>query len=186
MLSFILNDKLVNTALPSGTILLDFIRYHKTLMGTKIGCREGDCGACTVLVGELRDGRMHYESMTSCLTPLGNAIGKHIVTIEGLNGESLTPVQEAIVEEGGTQCGFCTVGFAVSLHGYCLSEKPATYDNAIAAIDGNICRCTGYKSLERAAERISLLLAQKDDKQPVAWLVEGGFLPAYFKKFLIE
>ena len=66
-------------------VLLDFIRYHQHLMGTKIGCREGDCGACTVLVGEIRDGELFYQSMTCCLMPLGNAHGKHIVTIEGIN-----------------------------------------------------------------------------------------------------
>ncbi len=181
MVEFILNDRLEQCEEPTGTTLLDYIRYHKSLVGTKIGCREGDCGACMVLVGELRNGRMHYESMTSCLTPVGNVLGKHVVTIEGLNVKGLTPVQQAIVDEGGTQCGFCTVGFAVSLHGYCLSKKPATYENAIAAIDGNICRCTGYKSLERAAARIAKLLVERDEDQPISWLVEQGFLPEYFK-----
>jgi xanthine dehydrogenase small subunit len=85
LIRFILNDKTIETDLPPGTVLLDLIRYHLHLMGTKIGCREGDCGACTVLVGELVNKKLHYESMTSCLLPLGNIEGKHIVTIEGIN-----------------------------------------------------------------------------------------------------
>ncbi|HQR00169.1 MAG TPA: 2Fe-2S iron-sulfur cluster-binding protein, partial [Ferruginibacter sp.] len=73
MIRFILNDRAVQTDLPSGSTVLDFVRYHKRLTGTKIGCREGDCGACTVLVGDLENGKLVYRSMTSCLMPLGNA-----------------------------------------------------------------------------------------------------------------
>jgi len=180
MIKFILNNTLITTDKPSGTILLDFIRYHQALMGTKIGCREGDCGACTIMVGDIRNGQLHYESMTSCLTPIGNAQGKHIVTIEGFNGEGLTPVQQAMVDEGGTQCGFCTVGFVVSLQGFCLADKPHTYENAIAAIDGNICRCTGYKSIERAAQRIVNHLGSCENDHKMDWLVDQGYLPPYF------
>jgi len=82
LIRFILNDKEVSTSLKPGKVLLDFIRYDKHLMGTKIGCREGDCGACTVLVGETKNGELQYRSMTSCLLPLGNVHNKHIVTIE--------------------------------------------------------------------------------------------------------
>lgn len=180
MIKFILNNTPIATEMASGTILLDFIRYHKSLVGTKIGCREGDCGACTILVGDVRNGELHYESMTSCVTPLGNAEGKHIVTIEGFNQEQLTPVQDAIVEEGGTQCGFCTVGFVVSLQGFALSNKPYTYENAVAAMDGNICRCTGYKSLERAAQRIVNHLATSNGQNKIDWLVAQGYIPSYF------
>src|SRR3954467_3508710 len=110
---FILNNSPVSSDLPPGTLLLDFVRYHQHLMGTKIGCREGDCGACTVLVGELRDNKLHYTTVTSCLMPLGNAHRKHIITIEGINAQKenfqpaalLTPVQEAMATEGASQCG---------------------------------------------------------------------------------
>lgn len=182
MIRFILNDQLVQTSESSGLVLVDFIRSHQRLMGTKTGCREGDCGACTVLVGGEREGQLHYQSMTSCLMPLGNAQGKHIVTIEGINPvNGLTPVQEAIVEEGGSQCGFCTVGFIVSLTGFCLSEKAVTYNNGIAAIDGNICRCTGYKSIERAVARIVDALANRPaTSQRLSYLIQSGFLPDYF------
>src|SRR5439155_191305 len=130
------------TSLPPGMLLLDFVRYQQNLKGTKIGCREGDCGACTVLIGELTNGELKYSSATSCLTPLGNVNNKHIVTIEGLNMDGLNPIQQAMCEENGTQCGFCTPGFIVSMAGFCLSDKQPTYKNAIAAVDGNICRCT--------------------------------------------
>lgn len=184
MIEFYLNDQPIRTAEPPASALLDFVRYHEQLKGTKIGCREGDCGACTVLVGELNaDGQtVNYQSMTSCLTPLGNAAGKHIVTVEGINaaGSQLTPVQQAIVDEGGSQCGFCTVGFVMSLTGHSLSTQPATEKSTIAAIDGNICRCTGYKSLERAAAKLTAELASRPAENALAWLSEKQFVPGYF------
>ncbi len=166
MIKFILNNDDTTTDQPTGLTVLDFVRYHKNLKGTKIGCREGDCGACTVLVGELVGDEVKYRTMTSCLMPLANAVGKHIVTIEGINPQdgSLTPVQQAMVDESGTQCGFCTVGFVMSLTGFCLDRVSSPHVSkgsgdvsigAISAIDGNICRCTGYKSIERAACRLS-------------------------------
>ena len=99
-------------------VLLDFIRYHQHLTGTKIGCREGDCGACTILTGEIIDGKLRYRSATSCLMPMGNVHGKHIVTIEGINMENLNPIQQLMCDEGATQCGFCTPGFVMSLAGF--------------------------------------------------------------------
>jgi xanthine dehydrogenase small subunit len=184
MISFYLNDQPIHTAEPAASALLDFVRYHEHLVGTKIGCREGDCGACTVLVGELAaDGqRIVYQSMTSCLTPLGNVHGKHVVTVEGINQASgqLTPVQQAIVDHNGAQCGFCTVGFVMSLTGHSLASTPATAQSTRAAIDGNICRCTGYKSLERAAAVLSAELAERPSTDSVQWLSKKQFVPAYF------
>lgn len=180
MLQFILNEKLVATDLPSGSTVLDFVRYHKRLTGTKIGCREGDCGACTVLVGDIEDGKLVYRSMTSCLMPLGNAAGKHIVTVEGINMQGLSPVQKAMVDTNGTQCGFCTIGFVMSLTGFVLSEKTKTYEEGIVAIDGNICRCTGYKSIERAVALLAENLSAKPDTRHLPWLVENAFIPAWF------
>jgi len=171
MIEFYLNDQLVRTSEPAASALLNFVRYHEYLTGTKTGCREGDCGACTMLVGELAtDGQtVNYQSMTNCLTPLGNVQGKHVVTVEGINAASgqLTPVQQAIVDEGGAQYGFCTVGFVMSLTGHSLSQQPATEKSTIAAIDGNICCC--YKSLERAAT-LTAQLADRPAQNAVAWL----------------
>jgi xanthine dehydrogenase small subunit len=187
LIRFILNEKTITTDLPPGTVMLDFIRYHQHLMGTKIGCREGDCGACTVLVGELSDGELHYQSMTCCLMPMGNAQGKHIVTIEGINPASagqaipdLNPIQKAMADEGATQCGFCTPGFVMSLAGFCLSDKDATQKNAVAAVDGNICRCTGYKSIERAAGKIASMLKDRNGEEPTIFVAKNKILPEYF------
>jgi xanthine dehydrogenase small subunit len=172
---FILNEKEVSTHLPQGMLLLDFIRVQEQLKGTKIGCREGDCGACTILAGELTGGKVRYRSQTSCLMPLGNAQGKHIVTIEGINGERLNHVQQAMCDEGATQCGFCTPGFVMSLAGYCLGDGERSLHNAIASVDGNICRCTGYKSIERAAGRVSELLTESKD-------AAKNIFPKYFSE----
>jgi xanthine dehydrogenase small subunit len=191
MVKFILNNQLIETDLPKGVTVLDFVRYRKNLKGTKIGCREGDCGACAVLVGELQGEEVKYRSQTSCLMPLANANGKHVVTVEGINpsdGE-LTAVQRALVDESGTQCGFCTVGFVMSLTGFCLdAETEKTPEAAVSAIDGNICRCTGYKSIERAARLVSgqwsVVSGQSEKSETVAknldFAVEKGIVPEYF------
>lgn len=180
MISFILNNQLIKTTQAGGSTVLDFIRYHKRFTGTKIGCREGDCGACTILVGDFENAELVYRSMTSCLMPLGNANGKHIVSVEGINMNCLSPVQQAMVDENGTQCGFCTIGFVMSLTGFVLNSQTKNYNEAIAAIDGNICRCTGYKSIERAASILSEKIKDKPHTQTIEWLVKKNFVPAYF------
>ena len=181
MIRFILNENEIATSLPPGLTLLDFIRYHQHLMGTKVGCREGDCGACTVLVGELKGTELQYRSMTSCLVPIGNAAGKHIVTIEGINESSgLNPIQQAMADAGATQCGFCTPGFVVSLAGFCLSNKETTKENAISAVDGNICRCTGYKSIERAAAKVAETMKERNGEEVTAFVAKQKILPDYF------
>ncbi|MBA4321399.1 MAG: (2Fe-2S)-binding protein [Odoribacter sp.] len=180
MVTFILNNQLLSSDKPTGTTLLDFIRYQEDLPGTKIGCREGDCGACTVLEGTLNKSTVVYKSIVSCLTPLGNVHGKHIVTIEGINMEHLSPVQKAIVDNSSTQCGFCTPGFVMSFTAHTLSSEQSVKLKAIASVSGNICRCTGYKSIEKAAEDISGLLKDKSIDDPVNWLVQKKFLPGYF------
>ena len=184
MIEFILNHQLIKTSEPEGSTVLDFIRYRKRLTGTKIGCREGDCGACTILVGSFENEKLVYRNMTSCLMPLTNIHGKHIVTVEGINQNELTPVQQAMVDTNGTQCGFCTIGFVMSLTGFVMNETQSSYEEAIKAIDGNICRCTGYKSIERAAKILSNQIAEKPSINTKEWLVENNFIPDYF--ILIE
>ncbi len=180
MLSFLVNNKEIKTSLPPGSSLVDFIRNELHLYGTKIGCREGDCGACTILVGEIIEDKIVYKTMTSCLMPLGNANNKHIVTIEGINGEDLTPIQTELIEKNATQCGFCTPGFVLSLYGFCLSDKEKNLENAIEALAGNICRCTGYKSIEKAADTIISQLKTMPQVNNIEWLVQNKFLPKYF------
>ncbi len=184
MIKFLLNNNIVSTLLPAGTLLLDFVRYHQHLHGTKIGCREGDCGACTVLVGSLNtQGQVVYRSATSCLMPIGNAQGKHIVTVEGTNIQGLNFIQQAFSNEGASQCGFCTPGFMVSLAGFCLqaNEEP-TYEQGIDAVNGNICRCTGYKSIERAIGTIANKLTTRQQESAVDFAVNNQILPEYFKQ----
>lgn len=182
MIQFILNNEVIKTTANAGITLVDFIREHQQLKGTKIGCREGDCGACTVLVGTLNNSQITYKSITSCISPLGNANGKHIVTVEGINlPKNLNFVQKAITSNYATQCGYCTPGFVVSLVGYALEKSPQTTSTCNDAISGNICRCTGYKSIEKAANSVDQKLLGKDGNSSISWLIEEGFLPTYFK-----
>ena len=181
MIQFILNNQLIKTDKPAHTTLLDFVRYNENLRGTKIGCREGDCGACTVLIGTINNGKLEYMSATSCLTPLPNVHGKHVVTVEGLNlPKKLNQAQQAMVDCSGTQCGFCTPGFVNSMCGYALTCTEPTLESAISAIDGNICRCTGYKTIERASAQLASKLISKDQSNPMSWLVVNEFVPDYF------
>lgn len=182
MIKFILNDLNITTDLSPTTVLLDFIRKEKMLTGTKEGCREGDCGACTILLGELVKGTVKYKSVNSCLMPLGDANGKHVVTVEGINQKDLSPVQAAMVDEGGTQCGFCTPGFVVSMTGYFLNNSNLNIYDAIESLGGNICRCTGYAGIKRAAsDSISIFKNGKsDDRNHLENLISLKFIPNYF------
>ncbi len=133
-------------------VLVDFVRNMQRKVGTTVACREGDCGACTLLIGRLNnDSSLSYQTITSCISPLSNIAGCHVVTIEGITPNN---IQTRFEELNATQCGFCTPGFIISLFGYFLNSTTPTFEGAIAAIDGNICRCTGYKSIERAIQSL--------------------------------
>ncbi len=178
MIEFILNDRFIRVdQAKEGMSLLDFIRKEMNLTGTKTGCREGDCGACTVLAGEIINNRLVYRSVVSCLTPLINAKGKHIVTIEGLNTAEINPVQKSIADNSATQCGFCTPGFVVSLTDHMLSNHDK---DAVHSLSGNICRCTGYKSIEKAAKKVDELKDTLKKGNEIGSMVEKGWLPHYF------
>jgi len=126
--------------------LLDVLREDLGLTGTKYGCGEGRCGACTVL--------MEGKPIRSCITPVSVADHKSITTIEGLaRGDKLHPVQEAFLEEGAMQCGYCTSGMILSAVAL-LQDKPhPTDDEIVAAMNGNICRCNGYVKIAGAIRR---------------------------------
>jgi aerobic-type carbon monoxide dehydrogenase small subunit (CoxS/CutS family) len=126
--------------------LVEVLREDLNLTGTKIGCQTGDCGACTILL----DGR----SVTSCLTLAVEADGREITTIEGLapKGEELHPIQEAFVNHGAVQCGYCTSGMIMSAK-YLLDRNPRPTEEEIRkALSGNLCRCTGYNKIVEAID----------------------------------
>ncbi len=157
-LRFILNgeDIALSDIAPDET-LLDFLRLRRSLRGTKEGCAEGDCGACTVLVGRLSQGGLVYESVNACIRFVGSLDATHVVTVEHLKRAdgTLHPVQQAMVDFHGSQCGFCTPGFVMSLHALWMQD-PAPSDRRIEkALQGNLCRCTGYEAIMRAARAIS-------------------------------
>jgi len=181
-IKFILNQREITAAVNPAKTLLDFIRVDEGLKGTKEGCREGDCGACTVLVGEIVENKLSYKSVNSCLFPVGNAEGKHIVTIEGLTTEGISLIQNEFNNEGATQCGFCTPGFVNSLTGYVIGHAELKKEDAENAIAGNICRCTGYASIKRTVNNVieNLSSLTLTNKSRIAALVEKKIIPTYF------
>jgi xanthine dehydrogenase small subunit len=150
---FLLNgDEVCLTDVRSDETLLDFLRIRRRLTGTKEGCAEGDCGACTVLVGRLTPGGLVYETVNACIRFTASLDATHVVTVEALAaGGMLHPVQAALVEHHGSQCGFCTPGFVMSLYALWMRRPDASEAQIEKAIQGNLCRCTGYAPIIRAA-----------------------------------
>lgn len=135
-------------------MLLDYLREVEGSRGTKEGCGEGDCGACTIALGRLRDGRVVYEPINACIQLLGMVDGCEVVTVEDLaeTDDALHPVQSALVAHHGSQCGFCTPGFVMSLFTlYQETERPVARSQVDDWIAGNLCRCTGYRPIIDAA-----------------------------------
>ena len=153
---FVLNGAVHEVAgAPPSTTMLDYLRGHLRLTGTKEGCAEGDCGACTIV--RVRGGggaRTRYEALNGCLLQIGQMDGAEILSVEGLravNGGKLVPMQEAMAAGGGTQCGFCTPGFVCALFALQQSEEEITDEVIHDALAGNLCRCTGYRPIVDAA-----------------------------------
>jgi len=186
---FILNGKeiTVDDAPPTMT-LLQYLRTSARLTGTKEGCAEGDCGACTVMVGQLKEGGVQYRSINACIALLPTLDGRQIVTVEHLKtiaGGKLHAVQDAMVSCHASQCGFCTPGFVMALANLMHNNGHATDADIQDAISGNLCRCTGYRPIldaarkANAAARVDIpsdpAALQKIQRQAVfAYEVEGA------------
>jgi xanthine dehydrogenase small subunit len=139
------------------TTVLQHLRENLGRCGTKEGCAEGDCGACTVVLGELTEDGVRYRAINACIQFLPTLDGKALLTVESLKARSfgeLHPVQRAMVECHGSQCGFCTPGFVMSLYALYRGAAEADDDTARQAISGNLCRCTGYRPILAAAQRM--------------------------------
>ena len=176
--------------------LLDFLRLNQRLTGTKEGCAEGDCGACTVLVGRLDGGTLRYEPVNACIRFLATVDGCHVVTIEHMRGADggLHPVQQAMVEHHGSQCGFCTPGIVMALYALWMAKPAPNEAEVEEALQGNLCRCTGYEPIVRAAVRAGehgvpsgdALVAERADvtarleglRDGARVVLEDGYLPA--------
>ena len=172
-ISFFLNKEFKNIIVPADITALEYIREYSGLTGTKLGCGEGDCGSCTIGVGTYHDGAVKYMAVNSCLMPVAKMQHKHIITIEGLANDenNLHPIQQSIVENHATQCGFCTPGINMSLFCYLLNNKNPELHNALSALEGNLCRCTGYESIKKVAE-----------KNVVKYKAEQFTVPYYFEE----
>ncbi len=140
-ISFEINGETVEILAAAHDTLLEVIRYHLRLTGTRQGCDKGDCGACTVL--------LEGKPVLSCLTLAAEAEGSKVITIEGFSrrGEHLHPIVDALDEAGGSQCGFCSPGIILAAAPVVESGEPITRKQAAEAISGNLCRCTGYTKI---------------------------------------
>ena len=166
-LSFLLGDepRVIEAVDPTLTVL-DWLRLEERRMGTKEGCAEGDCGACTVVVGRLTQGEVRYEAVNACIRFLATLDGCQLLTVEHLKRSdgTLHPVQQALVDRHGSQCGFCTPGFVMSLYALWLNENRPEVPRIKDVLAGNLCRCTGYAPIIAAAQTMYDIPAKPEDR----------------------
>ena len=152
-ISFILNGKPIEANCRPDTPLLEWLRTGIRLTGTKEGCAEGDCGACTILLS--RSEGKGFDAVNSCILSIGQIEGRSAITVEGLSDEAVHPIQEAMARNGSSQCGFCTPGIVISLAGLLSDNADPTESDIHDALAGNLCRCTGYKPIVEAAKSVA-------------------------------
>ena len=174
---FVLNGEVIETVVTDPTrTVLQFLREDLRLKGTKEGCAEGDCGACTVVVVEVDRGGddIDLKTVNSCIQFLPTIDGKELITVEGLHGEDggLHPVQQAMVDNHGSQCGFCTPGFVMSLYALYRSTPNPSRQEIDDALSGNLCRCTGYRPIIAAAQSMQEETDNWDTQRHLAALAE--------------
>jgi len=152
-IEFLLNDELTTLKdFDPNLTILQYLRQQADLTGTKEGCASGDCGACTVVVASVEDGQLNYQSVNSCIGFVGSLHGKQLISVEHLKQQGqLHPVQQALVDCHGSQCGFCTPGFVMSSFALHQHHPSPSKDEVLEALAGNLCRCTGYRSIVEAA-----------------------------------
>ena len=150
-IDFWLNGTRIQDEIPPGQSTFDYLHFKLQLHGTKCSCNEGDCGACTVAIGSAREGAIVYEAVNSCLFPAARLHRKHLITIESLGTpDALHPIQEAMLNHHATQCGYCSPGFVMSAFALLAMKPKPSRDEFLAALEGNLCRCTGYDSILKA------------------------------------
>ncbi|PSJ41364.1 xanthine dehydrogenase small subunit [Zobellella endophytica] len=158
MIKFLLNQELREEKdLSPNMTVLNYLRTRAAKSGTKEGCASGDCGACTVVLGEPEGDRIRYRSVNSCLTFVSALHGKQLITVEDLKSKDgrLHPVQQSMVDFHGSQCGFCTPGFIMSMFALSKNKPAADKHDILEALAGNLCRCTGYRPIVDAAKAIA-------------------------------
>lgn len=171
-IQFYLNNRAIQRVVSPTESALDIIRSLGAT-GTKEVCSEGDCGACTVALGMSENGIWRYRAVTSCIMPASQLHGRHVITVEGLGTpDELHPIQQTLYDNHAAQCGFCTPGFVMSIFCYLLNDPAPTLPRLRKALEGNLCRCTGYQHIIQAGD--ALLKALLDGS-----LLQDAILPNY-------
>lgn len=155
-----INDKIYEKVIDPEMRLVDFIRDEARLKGTKEGCGEGECGACTVII--------NGKTMNSCLLLAVSMEGKEIITIEGVAAKELHPLQQSFMEVGAVQCGYCTPGMILSAKALLDENLQASEEDIREAISGNLCRCTGYEKIVEGVLTAQQMLQNQDSQEIIS------------------
>ncbi len=185
MITFLLNQEIrrEDNLSPNMTVL-NYLRTKINKTGTKEGCGSGDCGACTVVLGEVVDGQLQYRSVNSCLTFVSALHGKQLITVEDLQNRdrSLHPVQKAVVDFHGSQCGYCTPGFIMSMFALGKNKPDASKEDVMESLAGNLCRCTCYRPIFYSA----MLLSSSENWSIKGWSFESDIAASTFGGYPVQ